>query len=382
MRIAFYTDTYLPNIDGVVSQIVASKKELEKRGHYVHVFTSGSSEERRAADRTVSVYSSVRFPPYPQYKWAIFPYTSVSEVEKMRLQLIHCHALASMGLAAVYSAKALRLPLVGTFHTMAPLATHYFIKHPVAQEVLSKAAWHAIRVFYAPFDVVTTPSQATAALLREHGVEDVKVISNGISLKTFNRYIKGREAMRHKLGIKKDEKLITFVGRVTEEKNVDVLIKSAKLAEAQDNKFKLIIVGSGPALQNMKVLAREVGLKKIVFTGAVKHSEIPAYLAATDWQITASTFETQGIGIIEGLACGKPCIGANSLAIPEAIKQGRNGFIFEPGDVGECTEQILNAVSMDELKYEKMRQAAAKGAKRYSVEKSTSELLRLYEKYV
>lgn len=381
LRIGFYTDTYLPNMDGVVFQILAMKSEMEKRGNYVHVFAAGTlSEKNFNRDKSVDFYPAFRFPPYPQYKVAVFPYSSVFDVRRLQLDVIHCHALATMGLAAVHSAKTLSLPLVGTFHTMVPLAMHYVTQNKNAQKVLSKAAWQGVKLFYLPFDAVTAPSHVIARLLREHGVENVKVISNGINLEKFNSHVDGRQ-VRRKLGIKPSEKLVAFVGRVTKEKNIDVVLRAAKKASTNgDANFKLAIIGNGPALEECKLLSRRLGLRNVIFTGAISHEEIPSYLAAADWQITASTFETQGLGIIEGLACGKPCIGANSLAIPEAVKQGKNGFLFEPFDVENCAEQLARGLNLSENQYNKMSAFASSDAKKYSIEKTTSEILKLYGK--
>ncbi|MFH1246796.1 MAG: glycosyltransferase [Candidatus Micrarchaeota archaeon] len=377
MKIAFYTDTYLPNVDGVVSQIVASKKELEKRRHYVQVFTPGTRLQKKAnKDKTVSYYEGVKFPLYPQYKLAIFPYTSALEAKQLDIEIVHCHALATMGLASIFTAKTLRLPLVGTFHTMIPLTTHYITRNKKAQEVLSKAAWKAIKTFYNPFDVVTAPSAIIAKLLSEHGVENVKVVSNGVETQNFNQRAKA-ENVRKKLGVKKDDSMFLFVGRVTEEKNIDVVLKA--FSQLNEETSKLAIVGDGPAFQQVKSLAKQLKLQnKVIFTGQVPHSEMPHYYAACDWQVTASTFETQGLGILEGMCCGKPCIGANSLAIPETIKNNYNGFLFEPFNVEECIDKMTTAINLNKTKYTSLSRNAALTGKKHSIQNTVTQWEKLY----
>ncbi|HLC47843.1 MAG TPA: glycosyltransferase, partial [Candidatus Norongarragalinales archaeon] len=130
LNIGFYTDTYLPNVDGVVNAMLGYKKELEKRGEEVFIFTSGTeSEGREYSNPKTFFFESVVFPPYPQYKLAIFPLSSIKVAREAKIDLIHSHAVASMGVAAIASAKALNLPLVGTFHTMMPKATFYLTKN-------------------------------------------------------------------------------------------------------------------------------------------------------------------------------------------------------------------------------------------------------------
>ncbi len=378
MKIAFYTDTYLPNTDGVVSQIIASKRELEKgKKHSVHIFTPGTRKEKKANhDKTVTYYDGVKFPLYPEYKLALFPYSSAIEAKKLGIEVVHCHALATMGLASIFTAKTLGLPLVGTFHTMIPLTTHYLTRNVKAQEVLSKAAWQAIKAFYVAFDVVTAPSHTVATLLRKHGIKNVEVISNGIDTDRFNPKITAGN-LRWKLGVKSDEKLFLFVGRITEEKNVDVVIKA--FSQIKEEKAKLVIIGNGPAFQEIKQLVKKLNLSnKVILKGQVPHSEMPQYYAACDWQVTASTFETQGLGILEGMACGKPCIGADSLAIPETIKSEYNGFLFDPFSVKQCAERMAAAIKMNKSKYASLCRNALLTGRKHSIQNTVAKWEKLY----
>ncbi len=375
MKIGFYTDTYLPNIDGVVVQIASLKKQLEKKNHYVHVFAPGTTSEKTAnKDSSITYYSAIKFPPYPQYKLALFPFSSVWKANQLGLEVIHSHALATMGLASIAAAKTLRLPLVGTFHTMIPLGTHYVARNLQTQETLAKAAWKAIKTFYKPFDLVTAPSKTTANMLKQHGVENVKIVSNGIETDKFNTKADG-EKKRREFGTKK-EKLFVFVGRVTREKNVDVLVK----AFSKTSGARLVIVGDGPDFPEIKRLVERSNLgKKVLLTGAVPHGEVANIYAAADWQVSASTFETQGLSILEGMACGKPCIGANSLAIPETVKDKHNGFLFQPFDVEELRGKIENAISLPENRYKKMCKNAGETGKSHSIQKTADRWLGIYQ---
>lgn len=376
MKIAFYTDTYIPNIDGVAVQVQALKKQLEKKRHYVHVFAPGTTAEKKAnMDKTVTYHTSVPFPPYPEYKLALFPFSSISKNQELGTQIIHCHALATMGLASIMCAKTLRLPLIGTYHTMVPLATHYIARDEKTQEFLSRAAWKAIKTFYQPFDLVTAPSRTISALLKEHGVE-ARTVSNGVETDKFHSKVKPKT--RRDLGVK-NEKVFMFVGRITKEKNVDLLVKAfTKIRGA-----KLVIIGNGPAYTEVRKLVEKLDLgKRVLLTGAVPHKEVPHFLAASDWQISASTFETQGLGILEGMACGKPCIGANSLAIPETVRDNYNGFLFEPFDLDDLRGKIETAIYLPEEKYEKMSANAAETGKQHSIKKIATKWTKIYKSFL
>lgn len=106
MKIAYYTETYLPNKDGVVTSILIFKKALEDMGHEVYIFAAGDRKAKREnRDKRVFYYTSTPFRPYPMYRIALFPFTSQNKVRKLGIDLIHSHGMATMGLAAVEAAR-------------------------------------------------------------------------------------------------------------------------------------------------------------------------------------------------------------------------------------------------------------------------------------
>ena len=116
---AFYTDSYLPGTDGVVTSIVNFKKGLEKKGHRVYIFASSNMQgARRIREKNVFFYQGIEFKPYPQYSVALFPYNSMLKVKGLGIDIVHSQTPFMMGFAGLISAKMLRLPLVGSFHTM------------------------------------------------------------------------------------------------------------------------------------------------------------------------------------------------------------------------------------------------------------------------
>ena len=150
-------------------------------------------------------------------------------------------------------------------------------------------------------------------------------------------------------------------------------------ANLKHRNAKLAIVGNGPAFQQVKHLVKSLNLgKQVILTGQVPHDEMPQYYAACDWQVSASTFETQGLGILEGMCCGKPCIGARSLAIPETVKDKRNGFLFEPFNVDQCGEKMLAALTMPKAQYGKMCRNASLTGKKHSIQNTVAKWEKLY----
>mgnify|MGYP006294677333 CR=1 FL=1 len=377
MNVGFFTDTWLPNTDGVVNSMLASRGELEKRGHKVSVFTSGDKKTRKG--KRVFVHRSIKLPAYPQYKLALFPYASAArQAHNQGLDVIHSHAIASMGLAAIGAAKALNLPLVGTYHTMLPSLSQYLTSNERGQYYLSKATWRAIKLFYNSFDAVYAPSEVIRRELEEHGVQNTSVVSNGINVKRFNPRA-GATRIRKKLGAK-NKKIVLTAGRMGFEKNVDTIIKAApRVLREHDALF--VIGGKGPAKEMCEALVKEFGLGDAVkFAGFIPDDELPAYYAAADAFVTGSTFETQGLVVLEAMACGTPVVGANALAIPEAVKNNENGYLFEALDAGDCAAKINKLLGLKKSSYKRMAGKAREFAENKSVESVTDDLLKEYEK--
>ncbi len=381
MNIAFFTDTWLPNVDGVVNSMLLQKGELEARGNKVFVFASGTTHEKHNNEENdVFVHSGMSLPSYPQYKVALFPIpTALKQVKEAKIDVIHSHAIASMGIAAITAAKYRKLPLIGTFHTMVPQAAKYVTKSATGQKLLSKAAWKAITLFYTPFDLVIAPSNTIKRELVKQGIKRVTTVPNGIDSSRFNPLVSG-ERVRKKLGLK-EKKIVLVAGRMGFEKNIDVVIRSiSRVLEEEKNAF-FLITGKGPAKTRCEKLADELGLSKeqIRFEGFVPDEELPEYYAACDVFTTASTFETQCLALYEAMGCGKPVVGADSLAIPEAIDEGYNGFLFEADNPEDCAENLLRVLKAPGSERDAWSRHARSKAKEKSVQASVDLLMEAYE---
>ncbi|MFH1779863.1 MAG: glycosyltransferase [Candidatus Micrarchaeota archaeon] len=381
MNIAFFSDTYLPNVDGVVTSILNYRQQLEKTGNKVFIFASGDKQAiKNNQDPRVFYYKSIKFPPYPQYKIALFPYSAKKTCKENNVEIIHCHGIASMGLAAIKTAKDLNLPLIGTYHTMIPDATKIISNKEWVKNLAAKLSWTAMKTFYGQFDVVTVPTKTIKDLLKEHGIETT-VVPNAVNTEKFNPDL-DKHVIRKIFNIKKNEKLVLTTGRVSKEKNLEVVVNAAELLVKQEN-VKFLISGSGPFKPELEKLVEDKGLKeKVIVTGFVEDSELPFMYAGCDCFVTASTFETQGLALLEAMACGKPVVGAKAMAIPEAVEDDKNGFLFEAFDAKECSDKILKVLNSDEKTYSALCKNARKTAEKYSIKNSTTKLMDAYKKIV
>lgn len=374
LNIAFFTDTYLPAVDGVVISIRNFASELQKRGHNVYIFAAG--ENKQKVDEPINVFFSrgIKFKRYPQYTLAMFPFLASLKVKKLDIDIIHAQTPFTMGLSAMMIAKSNKIPLVGSFHTLftdKAVIKEYAASNPFTEKVVTKYSWSYARFFYNKCDTVIAPSTSTQKLLVKENIENTTVVENGVDKKVFNDSINA-EALRRRLLIKNGDKLVLYVGRVSKEKKIGTLIKAAHHLKERDITF--VIVGNGPALEHYKNMARIYGLKNIKFTGFVKNTELPKYYSAADMLCIPSTFETQGIVCLEAMACGKPVVGADYMALHELIKDGKNGEKFSPQSSIDCAKKIERVLNNAD-KYN----TVISTADNYSVEKTTDKLLKVYK---
>jgi len=372
MKAALFTDSYLPNTDGVVSSILAYRRGLEAAGHKWAIFAPDAPGYVDAPGDEVLRFAAVKFPPYPEYRAVLFPYSiSAKTAQRHGIQLVHSKAMMTMGAAAYSFARRARLPCMASVETMIPDGVHYLSKNANVQAFGKKFAWSYLKWLYSHFDLVTAPSQHTRARLLRHGIESV-VLPSPIDTERFRPNTASRVAIRKELGVKK-QKIILSVGRVVKEKNYDFLLRTAKIMRNENVKF--VIVGKGPYLERLKHEASRLGVAgKFHFVGfIVSREKLVEYYNAADAFVFASKFETQGLTLLEAFACAKPAAVLEGTAMEEMLHNGKNGYLFSE-DERECAEKLLKCVEGGK----KLSDGARKTALEYSIPKCTERLVSLY----
>jgi 1,2-diacylglycerol 3-alpha-glucosyltransferase len=360
MKIGFFTDTFLPQRNGVVTSLVNFGSELIKRGHEVFVFCP-ETNVKEYGGMVVYSYPSVSFRPYPEFKIAV----PRGSDRLPKLDIVHTHSPFSLGVFGLMAAKKQAVSRVSTFHTMLPEYVQYLSRF--GKGIFRRIAWSYCRLYYNRCHKVIAPSNALKRILLQHQIKKpITIVPTGIDLNFF-KPIEKKKA-RKKLGID-DERVFLMLGRLGFEKNVDIVLRAFKDVDA-----RLIIASRGPAERELKNMRLKLGLqKKISFKGYVPEKLKPIYYSAADAFIIASTSETQAIVVAEAMACGTPVIGANSLAIPEIINDGENGYLFEPRNF----EQLSGILQIFESS-PKMRNEALRISQRFSIKKCTDKLEKFY----
>lgn len=374
MRIAFFSDTYLPNRDGVVTSIVQLRQELEARGHEVFVFCPGSKKQKlENKDDNVFHFTSATFKPYPDYRLALFPFpTAVRRMKELKIDVIHSHGIATTGIAAIESSNKAKIPALATFHTLVPEATHYLTKNESVQKMLEGVAWKYLNWYYRQFKRVVVPSEHIMARLQEHGISNTQVIPSGIDVARFSGDSTGEA--RKKYGIKKGAPLILHVGRIVEEKRIDDLLEAVPSVLNMKPDAKFLICGRGPYEAMLRQKAKEKKLDdSVIFTGFVEDSELPGIYADADVFAFPSLFETQGLVVLEAMAAGAIPVVRKGTAPAEFIDEGKNGFHFS--DKFDFAEKIVKAVDGKQ----RMDGDVRGTAKKYDIKKTSKDITALYE---
>ena len=379
-NIAFYSDTYLPAVDGVVTSMLTFKKELERRGNKVYIFASKKgmgSKSRSNEAKDVFLYPGVDFKPYPQYSVAVFPYYSLIKLRSLDIDLIHAQTPFVMGFSGLLAAKLAGIPLVGSYHTLisSKSLAAYYPQNRTLKKFYSTYVWKYSKFFYNRCDVTIAPSRAIEGLLHKHGIGNTSLVPNSIDTKRFNPKVRG-DAVRARLGIKDGERVALYLGRVSREKKIEVMLRAAKSLHERRKDIVFVIGGTGPALVHYHRMARRLGVAdRVRFLGFVDDKILPELYAASDLLCMPSTFETQGIVSLEAMAVGKPVVAADYLALREIVENGKNGERFEAGNYIGCARKIEKVLN----NCESYRKETVNTANEFSVEKVTGRLLKVYD---
>ena len=377
MKIMVFSDGYFPQINGVVTQIDNMHSALVKEGHEVMVVAPSPDtkfREEKKHNSKIFLLPSIALPTYPDYRVTNITSGKIKkELKDFAPDIIHVHTPFSVGWLGLRYGRRMKIPVIGTYHTFFPEFLMY-LPLPLIKKttVAKKLTWNFTNHFYNKCTVVTTPTESMKKELEKNGTKNVVVLSNAIDFKRFNKYAK-------KTYSSKIPSVIYF-GRIGFEKNIEILIFAVKHLLIKGINVKLSITGSGPALDYLKeIVASEKMGKNVAFNNPLSHDLLPKHVAKHDIFATASTIETQGLTILESMALGLPCVGANYLAIPDSIKENQNGFLFKPYDFVECANKIEKLLKSESLR-KKLGKNAVKTAKNYSVEKVSVTTINLYEK--
>ena len=379
MKIAMFSDTYVPQRNGVSTAVKLYKDKLEERGHEVYVFVPRYSKEEKRNEKNVIEYPAIRYVLEKEQRIAIFhPYVPF-KIKKMEFDIIHTHTPFSMGILAFLSAKLFDIPYIGTHHTMYEYYRHYL--PPIIRPSL-KMTKALIREWCKKLDKVIAPTTEVKNVLVSYGVPEdhIVVIPTGIDVEKFQEPPKYN--IKEMFDIEDGKKIILYVGRLGKEKNIPFLMKVfSKVRKREDAVF--LLIGYGPELESLEFLAEELGIENdVIFAGKQdREIVIDAYKQA-DVFVFASYTETQGLVIIEAMAAGLPIVALGKLGVKDLL-EGSNGGIMLP----ELNEEEFSEAILKLLNDQKLHKTLGENGKKYvmenfSIDITIDKLLEVYHEFV
>lgn len=340
LRIAIFTESALPIINGVSVSVASLVDELRHQGHSVHIFTARYPGYRdpdpntyrfRALETPISRGYPVSYPPF---------YRMLLKFRQHEFDVVHTHSPFLLGMVGYRWAESHGIPIVSTYHTLYDRYAHYFTLLP-KRYVRFKIAKHT-NFYYNRMDHVITPSEASRKWLRRHSVErPITVIPTGIPRGPMI----DRAEIRQSFGISPDVRIMLYAGRLAREKNLLVLLEMAAAAFAQDPTLRLWLVGDGPFRSECTATARRLGIgDRVKFVGQVPRADVDRYYAAADLFVFPSITETQGLVVQEAMMRGLPAVAVIGGGAGASIVDGENGYVVrnEPQAFAERALEILN----------------------------------------
>lgn len=390
MKIAFLTDTFFPQINGVATSIANFATELGRRGHEVLIIYPKPKESLNWSAPNVRVVQLPSIPAlvYPDFR--ISPFVGLPRVVKaisaFDPDIIHFHTTAAISLDAVVAAKLFGKPLIGTNHiylTRNETAYLYFISgNEQVRRALSSLILEYSFSFYAFCDVRIAPSQLLIAALQQEGYKrSLTYLPNAVSVTSGRQLtVQEKNRLRKKYGLR--GRVILHIGRLSAEKKIDDLLRAFALLAQRRHDVSLLMVGDGPDRKKLEAQARQHGIEKeVVITGFIPHDELIAsgLPGVADVFVTMSTMESQGMVLLEAMAFHLPIVAARACAIPEVV--GESGILVEPGDYQAAAAQI-DALLTNESQRRGLAQKSFERLTYFSLTTTTDRLLQIYEQAI
>lgn len=368
MRIALFTETFLPKVDGIVTRLRHTVEHLQRNGDQVLIFCpdGGLTEYKGAKIYGVSGFP---LPLYPELKLAL-PRPSIgTALEQFKPDIIHVVNPAILGLAGLFYGKAMQVPLIASYHTHLP----QYLQH-YGLAMLEGLLWELLKSAHNQAELNLCTSTAMVQELTAHGIERVDLWQRGVDTEMFQPHLACKE-MRKRLSQGHPESpLLLYVGRLGAEKEID---RIKPVLEAIPN-ARLALVGNGP---HREALEQHFAGTPTYFVGYLEGLELASAFASADAFIFPSRTETLGLVLLEAMAAGCPVVAARSGGIPDIVQDGVNGCLFDPTDERgaiAATQRLL----ANQTERENLRQNARNEAERWGWAAATRQLKNYYKAVV
>jgi 1,2-diacylglycerol 3-alpha-glucosyltransferase len=373
VKIGIFSNCYLPMVNGVVGTVCLLKKGFEEHGHKVYIFAP-NFDDYHDQEEGVFRFPAVDLTKKVKYPVAIPFSPRINRVLKdLKLDIIHCHHPFVLGPLGHKIARRQEIPVVYTFHTQYEQYSHYI---PFPEQMVNRFSRRQIHKFCQAVDRITTPAESARQLLLNYGVTNpITVLPNPTLLASQTG---DGAVVRHQYNLQQ-EKLLINIGRIAPEKNLELLLKAFRqmLDHTGAHTLKLMIVGEGPELPNLRQIAIDLSLDRdVIFAGLVPPAVVPDYLDAADLFMMTSFSEVKPLSQLEALAAGLPIVSVRAPGANDTIIDDQNGLLVNP-DPETISAAVLSLLA-DEARLARYQEGARQSAAAYSHSKIAATYLDLF----
>lgn len=386
MRILIANDQHWPMKSGVATAARTMAQGLAASGHEVVVVAP--SQTGRSYNERDENYDIVRIRsiPVPFRKNLRVSVTYDREMRKVldeyQPDVVHVHTQLTVGLSMLRAAVKRGVPVVATNHVM----PDNMIKNIKGLSTISRPLSYIMSEYgtmlYRGAKRIVMPTKSALKLFNLDRAEAPAVaISNGINLDRFNPGKKSKEVME-KFHIPDNRPLISYIGRLDEEKHVHILVQALELLHWSGRDFHAVIVGGGNAETGLRELVDTLRLNdNVTFTGLVSDEDLVQLHRVGDIYVMPSPAELQCLAMLEAMASGKPVIAVDAGALNELCQNGKNGYLIPVDDVEAMAKSLT-----DLLDHAKRREMFGKQsleiARQHDVRVVIPKFERLYRKVI
>jgi glycosyltransferase involved in cell wall biosynthesis len=364
MRIALFTETFLPKVDGIVTRLKHTIEQLQRHGDEVLVFCPDGGLQSYQGAKIYGL-SAFPLPLYPELKLALPRPEIGQQLAKFQPDLIHVVNPAVLGLAGIFYAKSTHIPLVASYHTHLPKYLHHY-----GLGMLEGLLWELLKGAHNQADLNLCTSTAMVRELRVHGIDRVDLWQRGVDTEIFHPARATVQMRDYLCQGQPATRLLLYVGRLGTEKEIEQI----KPVLASIPGARLAIVGDGPHRDRLEA---DFAGTPTHFVGYLGGENLAAAYAVADAFIFPSRTETLGLVLLEAMAAGCPVIAARSGGIPDIVTDGYNGYLFDPQDPQGAivaTQTLFSSTANRQL-----RDNARAEAERWGWAAATQQLQKYYQ---
>jgi glycosyltransferase involved in cell wall biosynthesis len=378
LRILIGADTFAPDVNGAARFAERLAAGLVERGHDVHVMAPAAS---RKHGTWKEVHEGQELTAHRLYSWRWYPHdwlrfalpwrikqNAARVLDQVKPDVVHfqSHLVVGRGLSIEAAKRGIRV--IGTNHFMPENMLEFTLIPKAWQDWAVGLAWKAARRTFGRAESVTTPTRRAADFLERYtGLRGVHAISCGIDA---HKYFPNWEH--------RTENRIIFVGRVTGEKQIDVLLHAVTLLPRELD-VKVEIVGGGDQKRNLEHLAVDLGIAdRVTFTGYVTDEELREAYHRASVLAMPSIAELQSIVTMEAMASALPVVAANAMALPHLVHDGENGYLFAPGSAEDLAAKLRKVLEASPEDYRTMKEGSLRFIAAHDIQRTLSTFENLY----